>query len=370
MRPETRANFLAGEWRPAQSGARFGSRRGAPEETWPQSSSADVFEAWSAARAAGAAWRRRDPEERLHFLLGLARVLARDEVLLERLGRRLGLEPEELRPHLVGLEAAVQAAGASASLPAGGVAWCAPDWRDLVRSPLLDLARELVAGRCAVLVSDARLPELTAHLASAAQAAELPAGVLGLLHGAPRELLALALSGPESSQERVLVASGPVESMAELRRLEQGGAVQARLRPLRSGAAEIEAGGDLEMRAAEIVERAFGRGTTVGGQLPGALARVYCPTRLFSRFSECFLAQLETSAAVRTPVALIDAESATRVRAAWKLGLDEGATCIAGGDERPDPCLVPPTVFTNVEPFMASAKRQDPLPVLCLLRGW
>ncbi len=44
---------------------------------------------------------------------------------------------------------------------------------------------------------------------------------------------------------------------------------------------------------ADVLERAFGRGTTLTGQLPGALGRVYCPARLFSRFSDLCLERLE-----------------------------------------------------------------------------
>jgi hypothetical protein len=55
------------------------------------------------------------------------------------------------------------------------------------------------------------------------------------------------------------------------------------------------------------------------------------------------------------------------VRAARALGLDEGATLVFGDDEdSPD---LAPLVFTNVEPRMACARRQEPLPVLCLLRA-
>ena len=81
------------------------------------------------------------------------------------------------------------------------------------------------------------------------------------------------------------------------------------------------------------------------------------------------LAELETSPATRAPVAQIDAEAAARVRAAWELGLDEGATCIAGGDGDASELVLPPTVFTNVEAHMQSARRQEPLPVLCLMRS-
>ncbi|HEX6881755.1 MAG TPA: aldehyde dehydrogenase family protein [Planctomycetota bacterium] len=361
--PWQRANFLAGEWRPAQRGARAPGPHGTPEDQWPQSDAEDLALARRAAAAAHAAWARSDPARRLEAWCAAARALERDASLWARLAERFALAPEELAGHARGLEQEVAALGAR-PLPDGrGVAWLAPDWRELVRAPLLDLARESLAGRAAVLLADARVPELGEALMRAAAA--LPPGTVALLHGARRELLAQALAA-SAPGETVLVASALAEGMPELRRL--SGAHEARLRALRCGVLEVEPGGALEACAADAVERAFGRGTTLCGQLPGALGRVFCPARVFSRFTEHLLAELERRAATGFPPQ-VDEEAAARARGAWELGLDEGATCIAGGEFDGRGCGLAPTVFTNVEPYMESARRQDPLPVLCLLRG-
>jgi len=374
MPSESQANLLAGEWRPARRGASFSVASGATEVLWPQSDGADVSEAWRAARAASPAWRRLAPGRCQELLLALARELERDEELARVLGARFSLESAELASHFSGLERAMHALFERPASPGeGGIVWCASDWRELLRAPLLDLARECLAGRVLVLVSDARLPELAQHLAQAASAVGFPPGVLGLLHGATRELLQLALSegGGTSAADRsegcTLVASGSVERMIELRRLESSCGVESRLRALRCGVHEVDPERALEESAAEVLERAFGRGSTLTGQLPGALGRVYCPARLFSRFSDLCLERLEANF-VGAPVAQIDDEAVVRVRAAWELGLDEGATCIAGGDASVSSRALPPTVFTNVESYMASARRQAPMPVLCLLR--
>ena len=65
----------------------------------------------------------------------------------------------------------------------------------------------------------------------------------------------------------------------------------------------------------------------------------------------------------------VDEQYAMRVRSAWGLGLDEGATCVFGGEEAREEGLLPATVFTNVEPPMQLARLRDPQPVLCLLRA-
>lgn len=360
-----RANYLAGEWRPAQRGARAPGPRGTPEDQWPQSDVEDLALARRAAAAAREEWARRRPEQRLESWCAAARALERDAGLWARLAERFALAPEELAGHARGLAQEVAALGAR-PLPEGhGIAWLAPDWRELVRAPLLDLARESLPGRAAVLLADARVPELGEALARAAAAVELPPGTVALLHGARRELLAQALAA-SAPGEAVLVASALAEGMPELRRL--SGAHEARLRALRCGVLEVEPERGLEASAAEAVERAFGRGATLCGQLPGALGRVFCPPRAFSRFTEHLLAELERRAAAGFPPQ-VDEAAAARARAAWELGLDEGATCIAGGEFDGRGCALAPTVFTNVEPYMESARRQDPLPVLCLLRG-
>ncbi|MEQ1895430.1 MAG: aldehyde dehydrogenase family protein, partial [Planctomycetota bacterium] len=229
------------------------------------------------------------------------------------------------------------------------------------------LVRERLAARTPIVVSDGRLPEVADVLAAAAQASELPRGVLQVLHGPTRELLALALDDPLG--DGALVASGSLERMSELRRLCERHGIDPRLAALRAGAAEIMAGEDLARAAEELVERAFGRARTLGGQLSGALARVHCPARAFSRFSELLLETLAASPATRRPVPQIDGAALARAHAACELGLDEGATLIAGGEEDGERRTFAPTVLTNVESYMESARRQEPVPVLCLLRA-
>ena len=150
-----------------------------------------------------------------------------------------------------------------------------------------------------------------------------------------------------SDLRHTLVASGLVERMVDWRRLcESHGLADPRLRALRCGVVEVDPARPLEASAAEFVERAFGRGVTLGGQLPGSLGRVFCPARSFSRFTELFLAELEARA-VPQIVPELDEDTNARARAACELGHDEGATCIAGGEL--DAERFPPTLFTNVE---------------------
>jgi len=358
--------WIAGEWRPASSGATFASADG---ENWSQASEPDLRAALDAALAVASDWRATDERDRRRHVERMAAALEEDERLLDGLERHLGLSAGELELQRRGIGGTLGGAS-DASFAAGPVALVVPDWRELARGAFRDLARELVAARPTVLVSDPRVPELAAGVARAALAAELPRGVVNVLHGRPRELVAQALTATNGGLE--LVASGSGERIVELRRLcEAAGGSEGRLTTLRAGVIEVEDGGSLADAASEVVERAFGRRATLGGQLPGSIARVLCPARLFSRFSELTMAALEASLPVTKPLLLIDREAAEAARTAAALGLDEGATLIAGGEEltgAEGERAVTPTVLTNVEPFMSSARRQEPLPVLCLMR--
>jgi acyl-CoA reductase-like NAD-dependent aldehyde dehydrogenase len=316
-----------------------------------------VSAAVAAAEGALRDWRSVPRPARVEAALAMARALEADTGLAARYEQRFGLVQADWSGHCTGLREGIGRALERPREEDFGLSWHAPDWRELLRTPMLELALALASGATIVFVADPRLPELGAAFARAAHAGGLPPGLVNVLHGARWELVARGLN---ASRARGLSASGTVEFMAELRRLE--GNHEARLRALRSGAYEVSVNRALEESAEEVVRQAFGRGT-LGGQLVGALARVHCSSRLFSRFTELFLRRLEVHGPL---VPLIDAEAAARARAAFELGIDEGATCIAGGDG--EGLCFPATVFTNVELYMASAKRQEPLPVVCLLR--
>jgi acyl-CoA reductase-like NAD-dependent aldehyde dehydrogenase len=299
----------------------------------------------------------------------LAEVLSQETELVAGLSARLGLTLSQLVPKLGRL---TWSEGLSAA-PPSAASWAvlAPDWRELLRGAFAELARALLLGQASVLLSDASLPELGQALARAAELAEVPAGTLAVLHGTTRELTALSASQAPTGP-LVLSAGGLVERVAEWRRLEeglraQGRDLEARLFAVRAGTHDVAGARDLAEAAQEVLARTFGP-ATLCGQLAGALARVYCPARGFAAFTAHLLEGLEREGEAWARVPQLDDAALARVHAAWELGVDEGATLIAGGEEGPEPRSVLPTVLTNVEPYMVSAKRQDPLPVLCLLR--
>ena len=126
MSSGARANYLAGEWRPARRGATFRDA-GISEVAWPQSNGEDVAEAWRVARAAASGWARAPQRRREECLRAMARELEGDAELLEHLGERFGLEAADLSEHLAGLERDCGALFERPSLAGGGIVWWAPD---------------------------------------------------------------------------------------------------------------------------------------------------------------------------------------------------------------------------------------------------
>jgi acyl-CoA reductase-like NAD-dependent aldehyde dehydrogenase len=348
-------NWIAGSWAPARAGATF--ERGG--EYWSQSGAEDI------AAALEAAGRAQAPAG---LAMRLLEALRDDPERHAGLARRVGLPGGDLVAADRGLD---QLAGTFLERPRpreSGPAIVAGDWRRGLAGLAEDVLEALLRGRGVIVLPDARVPDLGARLACAAE--RVGAGTsVAVLFGMPRELLAHALELGHGTGLSV-TAAGSRARRIELRRACEAHAIEAtRLVPLRVGVAEVDATGDLEGQAGELIEAAFGRERTLGGQLSGALGRVHCPERRFSTFTAALLAGLESAPCVREPLPLIDAEAVAAARSACSLGLDEGATLIAGGAVGPEPeRVVAPMVFTNVEPAMASARRQDPLPVLCLLR--
>jgi hypothetical protein len=168
----------------------------------------------------------------------------------------------------------------------------------------------------------------------------------------------------------------------------EGGPAERSSWPIAPGTELVLEGDDPLERAAELALKAFGRSATLTGQWPGQVGRIICHQRLFSRFSEQFLHGLET--APEPPAPAIDGDLPGYVRGAWALGIDEGATPIFGGGPlvrpaepppgaaAPDegsaergraPRVVPPVVFTNVEPLQRLACLRRPAPIAVLMRA-
>ncbi len=269
-------------------------------------------------------------------------------------GAAPGWSADEWREHLGEPWPAVELADAST----GGVVLCVPHASELVLAPLARAGAHLARGERVLLVVPGNLPAL-AHLAAAWAGAECRALAVvvddGL--GCLREALGARAIGR-------VEASGPparVQALAELCASACAAEVERELRVLRNTSLVVGREDDPEAAAREAVQRAFGRVRALGGQREGALGRVVCHERSFSRFTSALLAQLEGAGEVA--LALLEPETREHLEAAWALGLDEGATPLVSHEDHTR------MVFTNVDPRLQLAALARCAPLLCLVRA-
>jgi acyl-CoA reductase-like NAD-dependent aldehyde dehydrogenase len=429
---ESRAVFEVSGPASAASGA-LSSRPGRPPArslgTWPRSGSADVAAAVEAALSSAESWRSLGSERRRAIVARAAEELAREPDPKGLFAARIGADPSEVSPHGRGIPAHLApalddpaAAVANPRAAEPGLLLFAPAWCELYESPALSLFSALLLGRTVVFMSDPHAPMIADAFAAALDRAGLPRGVLSVVHDDGDDALRAAFAGGAATW---VVGSGYPGRVRRLEKLAScgppadfGAGVRAtarcfaELRILRSRTLVLDSGHDLDARADEVARHAFGRSATLSGQLAGQIARVVCPERRFSKFTETLLARLRSSADVLRPIPLVERASVDLLRRVRFLGLDENATLIFdGGDalanrsagapsspavaetRSPAPestsrapesstrtpesasrtlgedAILSPTVFTNVEERMRISSFGRPIPVLCLLRA-
>ena len=380
-------NWIDGRWRASESGAFFevGERVGTLER-WARSSATDVDAAFRSATNGAPRWSRLKRAERVDLLRRVPSALDLD-VLEPALARDLGLETGELRERLelelfrFGEAIEIVAEGADQT----GVGLFQAHWSDLVGGVGARLATRLVAGQCAVLLSHPLLPRAGDAFARAFEDADLPLGVVTLLHGDTNEPLEASCAAPQLVFARLKERDERLET--SVARCAARPHVQVAAWRVANATAIVRQSDDVRARAAEVIDRCLGRSSTLSAQFPGQIARVLCHQRNFSRFSEELLACLESSTDAQRPVAPLEPYLAEHVTDAWSLGLDEGATPIFGAvpqDRRDEDDTSPPyaigappssarggvrpIVFTNVDPRSGLALLTRPAPLLGLVR--
>lgn len=360
-------NWIAGAWQRAAGGGDFGLRgRVTALERWPRSKPEDVARALESCASAQPAWSALGRERRREFLTRAAASLeagpiaAALEVDLSMDAGELGLRiDEDLFRFREALEILREGQGGD------GVGVFHAHWSDWVGGIGMRVASDLLAGRTVLLHSDSRSPRCAEFLAHALHAAGLPAGVAALLHDDGRESRDALLASRGLTFVRWKDVDGELDVVER--------AAQARVETswllwrAHNRSHIVARHADAAREAACVIESFVGRSSTISAQHPGAVARVLCHERIFSRFTAELLGQLETTPDVHRPVPALDDEQDAELARAWSQGLDEGATPIFGGPpgERTDARAI---VFTNVDPRSGLARRTHPAPVLGLLR--
>jgi 2,5-dioxopentanoate dehydrogenase len=203
----TYQNFIAGEWTPAQSGARFQNINPADKREvvadYPQSGEAESKAAIEAARAAQAGWAATTAVGRGRVLSKTSEILAArknelSELLTREEGKTLAEATGEVQRAIDifrffgGLSYVIGGQTIPHDLPGNllyttrepiGVVALITPWNFPVAIPAWKLAPALVSGNTVVLKPASQAPALTLEIAKAFAEAGLPKGALNVVIG-------------------------------------------------------------------------------------------------------------------------------------------------------------------------------------------
>ncbi|MFD4605748.1 aldehyde dehydrogenase [Streptomyces sp. NPDC058464] len=386
--------YADGAWRAAHSTRHVDVVNPATERVIGQVADADASDVDTAVRAARAAlgrpaWRGLTPDDRAGLLLALAAQLeARGEEMARTITEENGspvsltadaaavtammlrhtaslaplLDVEDLRPFPAG-----HASTVVRRVPVGVAALITP-WNFPLHLLVAKLAPALLAG-CTVVVKPApETPYHAAVLASAVEAAGLPAGVVNIVTGGAETGRAL-VEHPGVDKVAFTGSTGAGRAIArtcgELLRpvtLELGG----------KSAAVVLPDADLGVLAARVLQTCL-RNT---GQTCYNATRVLAPR---ARYAE--VVDIVTDAVRSAPLGdptdpatvfgpVVSARQRAQVEEYLRVGAAEGARATTGGGRPagfPVGYYVQPTVFADVDPAMRIAQEEIFGPVLAVL---
>jgi len=352
----------------------------------PEGTPEDINVAVNAARHGFEFWSSAPASERATYLRGLASILtSRNKEIAEIISAEVGMP--------IGLSAKVQAGlpatvmAAFADLLDGyqfqeqignslvvrepiGVVGCITPWNFPLHQVVAKTAAAIAAG-CTVVLKPSEVAPLTAFLlAEAIDSTGLPNGVFNLVSGIGTvvgEALAshpgvdmISFTGSTRAGRRVSeLAAGTIKRVA----LELGG----------KSANIILDDADLERAVKTGVNNCFFN----SGQTCSAWTRMLVPrakqqeaTRIAKDAAESFKAGDPRQSGIKLGP-LVSAAQLERVRNYIRKGVEEGATLVTGGPERPEGLekgyFVRPTVFGNVNNSMTIAQEEIFGPVLSII---
>jgi alpha-ketoglutaric semialdehyde dehydrogenase len=388
---QTYGNYIAGEWRPAASGATMENRNPANRDEnvglFASSGGEDVDAAIAAAEEAFRSWRFSSPMTRANILHKAANIL---ESRIPEVGRELTREEGKTLKEGIGeTTRAVQILryfAGEAQQPSGehypsvnphtllyttreplGVVAVITPWNFPIAIPAWKIAPALAFGNTVVFKPASLTPLTAVRLVEALDEAGLPAGVLNLVTGS-----AANVGDPLVRDPRVVAVTftGSNETGADLRRsaAERGAKLQLELGG--KNPAIVLADADLDHALGQVVAGAM----MSTGQKCTATSRAIVDRRIIDRFTE-MLADRIGGLKVGDPLdaetqigPLIDDRAAERLAGEVDSAKQAGAELVVGGErlgsglERG--AFLAPTLFAGVDP--ASRLGQDELfgPVL------
>jgi len=392
---KTYKNFIDGEWKVSSSGKTFDNVNPANRQQvlgrFQQSNIQDVAEAVQAAVAAQAAWKKTPAPKRGEILYRVSELLVRNkESFAKDMTREMGKVLAETRGDVqeaidMGYYTAAEGRRLlgetvpselnnkfcmSVRMPIGVVAAITP-WNFPMAIPSWKIFPALVAGNTVVLKPASDTPHSAVNLVKLFEKAGLPKGVLNLVTGSGSEAGASLMDHPKvnlvsftgSTDTGALVSQHCASQMKKFS-LEMGG----------KNAIIVMDDANLDLAVEGILWGAFG--TT--GQRCTAASRVIVHKKVMQKLTRRLLAKtralrLGDGLKARTDVGpLINAAQRDKVADYCKIGQDEGARLLLGGEPQKNGLcrqgyFFQPTIFTNVSPKMRIAQEEIFGPVLSLL---
>ena len=383
--------FIAGAWRGA--GGELENRNPADPSTVVSTHGLatvqDVEEAYAAARAAAAGWRRTSPVRRGEILLRAAELIAaRAEQIAAELTAEEGKTLPEARGETARAVSVLRFFAGECSQPVGdmlpsvadrtllysvreplGVVCVITPWNFPIAIPAWKIAPALAYGNTVVFKPSDVTPLCAIRLVEALAEAGLPDGVLNLVTGMPADI-GDALTGSEEVDAITFTGSNPV-----------GRAIQAAAVP-RGVKVQLELGGknpvivlpDADMDVA--VDQTLRGAMFSTGQKCTATSRAILHPSIADEFTERVLGavrSLQVGDGAREGVQigpLVSEPQQQRVLSYLEVAREEGHELLVGGGRGDgDGWFVQPTVYDGVEPESRIGQEEIFGPVLGLMRA-
>ncbi len=392
---KTFQNYIGGEWVGSASGETFESvspATGDPIGVFPRSSVEDVDHAVEAAKAAFEEWRLVPAPKRGEILYRFANLLTEEKDELTDLmthemgkvkaeaggdvqeaidmslymageGRRLfgQTTPSELRDKF----------NMSVRQPIGVVGAITP-WNFPIAIPSWKITPALVCGNTVVFKPATDTPLLGERFVELLEEAGLPKGVLNIVHGGGGVVGDRLVKHPDV---RVITLTGSRETGVEVMRNAADGLKHVHLELGGKNAIIVLDDADLELAVEGILWSAFG----TSGQRCTAASRVIVQSGAYDRLESKLVGAAEKltlgpgweDTSDVGPV--INKSALEKIHAYSKIGVDEGARLLTGGEIATEDGLdkgffYRPTIFGRVDPQMRIAQEEIFGPTTALIR--
>jgi len=390
------SNYIDGQWVKSSSGKTFENRNPANQDdligTFQDSNAADVKTAVAAAKKAYDSWRLMPAPKRAEFLYHVGDILKRrKEEMAREMTREMGKVVDETKGDIQeAIDMAFLAAGEGRRLfgvttPSElnnkfnmavrmplGVAGLITPWNFPMAIPAWKGMAALICGNTVVIKPASLTPLSVILLTEAFEEAGLPAGVWNVVTGGGREVGEPMLSNDDI---RVISFTGSTDVGRDINvkcastfkhvHLEMGG----------KNVIIVMDDADVDLAVDGALWGAFG--TT--GQRCTASSRLVVHDKVYDQFVEKLAARvkkLRVGNGLDKDVEMGPAVSASQLKSNLeyvKIGQDEGAKLVAGGNKLTDGdyakgFFMEPTLFADVKPDMRIAQEEIFGPVTAVIR--